>query len=91
MEPFYLAYRKFWKLLRDPQFMIRFSLAPGQMIAFDNLRVLHGRDAFDPNSGPRHLQGTYLDKDLILSRLRITRRQMSRHEVGAERNQEVSA
>jgi gamma-butyrobetaine dioxygenase len=41
------------------------------MLTFDNRRVLHGRTAFDPNSGPRHLQGTYLDRDLVLSRLRV--------------------
>jgi gamma-butyrobetaine dioxygenase len=71
VEPFYRAYRRFWEALRDPRFAIRFSLRPGQMIAFDNLRVLHGREAFDPSTGRRHLQGAYLDRDLIHSRLRV--------------------
>ena len=44
------------------------------MIAFDNRRVLHGRNAFNPNSGRRHLQGTYLDLDLLESRLRVLAR-----------------
>jgi gamma-butyrobetaine dioxygenase len=74
IQAFYAAYRKFWTMLRDPRFMIRFTLGPGQMIAFDNLRVLHGRDAFDPNSGRRHLQGCYLDRDLVMSRLRVLER-----------------
>jgi gamma-butyrobetaine dioxygenase len=39
-------------------------------MCFDNYRVLHGRSEFDPNSGPRHLQGCYLDRDDVLSRLR---------------------
>ena len=47
------------------------------MIAFDNLRVLHGRGAFDPNSGRRHLQGTYLDRDLIRSRQRVLERTLN--------------
>ncbi len=77
VEPFYRAYRRFWELLRDSRFAIRFTLAPGQMVAFDNLRVLHGRDAFDPNTGRRHLQGTYLDRDLIRSRLRVLERSVA--------------
>jgi gamma-butyrobetaine dioxygenase len=41
------------------------------MMAFDNVRVLHGREGFDPNTGRRHLQGCYLDRDHVLSRLRL--------------------
>ncbi|MHB0775878.1 TauD/TfdA family dioxygenase [Halomonas sp. WWR20] len=75
VDAWYAAYRHFWQLLHDPHHQIEFSLAPGQMIAFDNRRVLHGRRAFDPNTGKRHLQGTYLDLDLIESRLRVLARQ----------------
>ncbi|MFZ0485803.1 MAG: TauD/TfdA family dioxygenase [Arenicellales bacterium] len=74
VEPFYRAYRRLWELLRDPRYTLRVKLRPGEMIAFDNLRVLHGRDAFDPNSGRRHLQGAYLDRDLIRSRQRVLSR-----------------
>jgi gamma-butyrobetaine dioxygenase len=73
-EPFYAAYRRFWEMLRDPRYTLRFKLAPGEMIAFDNLRILHGREAFDPGSGRRHLQGAYLDRDLIRSRQRVLER-----------------
>ncbi len=74
VEPFYRAYRRYWELLRDPRYTVRFTLRPGEMIAFDNLRVLHGRDAFDPNTGHRQLQGCYLDRDLLRSRLRVLAR-----------------
>lgn len=74
VEPFYRAYRRFWQLLRDPHYTVRFTLRPGEMIAFDNLRVLHGREAFDPNTGFRQLQGAYLDRDLVRSRLRVLQR-----------------
>lgn len=74
VEAFYRAYRRFWQMLRDPQYMLRLTLEPGQMIAFDNLRVLHGREAFDPNTGYRRLQGAYLDRDPIRSRLRVLER-----------------
>ncbi|TDX31726.1 gamma-butyrobetaine dioxygenase [Modicisalibacter xianhensis] len=75
VDAWYAAYRHFWQLLHDPRHQIEFALAPGQMIAFDNRRVLHGRRAFDPNTGKRHLQGTYLDLDLLESRLRVLSRQ----------------
>ena len=74
VEAFYRAYRQFWERLRDPRFVFRFTLKPGQMMGFDNLRVLHGREAFDPNTGQRHLQGTYIDRDLVRSRLRVLER-----------------
>jgi len=73
-EPFYRGYRRFWELLRDPRFMISFRLEPGTLMAFDNLRVLHGREEFNPNTGRRHLQGCYLDRDLVHSRLRVLER-----------------
>lgn len=75
IDAWYAAYRHFWQLLHDPRHQIEFALAPGQMIAFDNRRVLHGRRAFDPSTGQRHLQGTYLDLDLLESRLRVLARQ----------------
>lgn len=74
MTAWYRAYRHFWQLLHSPRFQLDFSLAPGEMVAFDNRRVLHGRRAFDPNTGARHLQGTYLDRDLLESRLRVLSR-----------------
>lgn len=74
VEPFYRAYRRFWELLRDPRFTLRFRLRPGEMIALDNMRVLHGREAFEPESGARHFQGTFLDRDLIRSRQRVLER-----------------
>lgn len=75
IEAWYRAYYRFWQLLHEPRHQLEFDLAPGQMIAFDNRRVLHGRGAFDPNTGARHLQGTYLDRDMLESRLRVLERE----------------
>ena len=66
----YRAVRTFARLLRSGRFELRLRLQPGDVMCFDNYRVLHGRSEFDPNSGPRHLQGCYLDRDDVLSRLR---------------------
>ncbi|MCK2184179.1 TauD/TfdA family dioxygenase [Halomonas getboli] len=74
IDAWYDAYRAFWQLAQDPDNRLEFALAPGQMVAFDNRRVLHGRQAFNPESGRRHLQGTYLDLDLCESRLRVLAR-----------------
>ncbi|MGC3875196.1 TauD/TfdA family dioxygenase [Halomonas sp. GXIMD04776] len=76
INAWYAAYRRFWQLLHDPRHQIEFALDQGQMVAFDNRRVLHGRRAFDPNTGKRHLQGTYLDMDMLESRLRVLKRRI---------------
>ncbi|MDB4081497.1 TauD/TfdA family dioxygenase [Candidatus Pelagibacter sp.] len=69
MEKVYKAHHKFGNLLHDDKFQIKFRLAPGDIFSFNNRRVLHGRTAFNPNSGHRHLQGYYMDRDEILGRL----------------------
>lgn len=70
----YAALRRFTALLRDPSFQMATPFAPGDLVIFDNRRVLHGRAAFDRQSGVRRLQGCYLDRDEVLSRLRILAR-----------------
>ncbi|MBI04964.1 MAG: gamma-butyrobetaine hydroxylase [Pelagibacteraceae bacterium] len=69
MKKFYEAYRLFTSLLNDKKFMIEFKLEKGDIFCFNNRRVLHGRSAFDPNSGNRHLQGYYIERDEIISKL----------------------
>ena len=69
MDKVYKAHHKFGNLLHDNRFQIKFRLEPGDIFSFNNRRVLHGRTAFDPNSGHRHLQGYYIDRDEILGRL----------------------
>ena len=67
--PFYQAYRRFGRLLHDPSAIVSFTLGAGDLFIVDNQRVLHGRRGF--GKGRRHLQGTYADKDSLLSRLRV--------------------
>ena len=71
MGPVYRAHRTLAELIRRPDLELRFRLAAGETVGFDNHRVLHGRDAFDPQSGERHLQGCYVDREELLSRLRV--------------------
>ena len=69
MEKFYKAYRRFAELLHSEQFCVNFKLIKGDIFSFDNRRVVHGRTEYDLNSGHRHLQGYYMDRDEIQSRL----------------------
>lgn len=74
MGPAYRALRRIFALSRDPRFQIRYGYRPGDLVLFDNRRMLHGRAAFDPAAGSRWLQGIYLERDELHSRLRILRR-----------------
>lgn len=73
--PWYRAYLAFWKILRSPRYRLDLRLAAGEMVAFDNRRVMHGRKSFDPQTGRRHLQGCYVDYDMVESALRVAARQ----------------
>jgi len=69
MDKVYKAHHRFGNLLHDDKFQINFRLEPGDIFSFNNRRILHGRTAFNPNSGDRHLQGYYMDRDEIVGRL----------------------
>ena len=69
MEKVYKAHHRFGNLLHDDKFQIKFRLESGDIFSFNNRRILHGRTEFDPNSGLRHLQGYYMDRDEIIGRL----------------------
>ncbi len=70
MDSVYKAHHRFGNLLHDDKFQINFRLEPGDIFSFNNRRLLHGRTEFDPNSGHRHLQGYYMDRDEIIGRLK---------------------
>jgi gamma-butyrobetaine dioxygenase len=70
----YEAMRVFSVVAHDPQFQISSAFTPGDLVGFDNRRILHGRDAFEVGGGKRHLRGCYLDHDDVYSRLRVLNR-----------------
>jgi gamma-butyrobetaine dioxygenase len=80
----YTAYRLFGQILKRPELELVFKLAPGDCVVMQNDRALHGRTAFDPSLGRRHLQGCYIDRDGIESRRRVLKRKLgSRKDVAA--------
>ena len=68
MADYYAAYRRLAELVEDEALGVRFRLEPGDAMIFDNLRILHAREAFG-GSGERWLQGCYADRDGLLSTL----------------------
>jgi gamma-butyrobetaine dioxygenase len=74
LDAYYRARRLFDHDLRAPRFEIRFLLGAGDLVMFDNCRLLHGRTGFDPAEGLRHLQGCYIDMDGPRSLYRVLRR-----------------
>ena len=51
-----------------------FKLGAGDMICFDNRRVLRGRTSFDPTSSKRWLRGCYMKREELWSGLRMAAR-----------------
>ena len=74
MKSYYRAYSKFMKMTRSNAYLISLRLAVGEMVVFDDRRILHGRDAFNPETGFRHLHGCYVDRGEFESRLRVLKR-----------------
>jgi gamma-butyrobetaine dioxygenase len=70
MLSFYRAYRTFSELITSPRFQVFLKLEPGDLIMFDNRRIVHGRTAYS-EAGDRHLQGCYSDMDGLHSRLAL--------------------
>ena len=75
LRAFYAAYRRFALLLREERFQVRMKLADGDFVLFDNQRTLHGRTGFSSARFARHLQGCYLSRDSVYSRVALLRRQ----------------
>jgi gamma-butyrobetaine dioxygenase len=74
VEAAYHALRVFFATAREPRFAARVIYRPGDLIAMDNRRLLHGQDAYDQGAGERWLQGCYGEREELYSRLRILAR-----------------
>jgi gamma-butyrobetaine dioxygenase len=64
-EIFYAAYRRLAALLREPRHHLKVRLGGGELVVFDNQRILHGRTAFSSSRHARHLRGCYLTRDSV--------------------------
>lgn len=71
----YEALRCFSRLADSDRFKLASAFVPGDLVAFDNRRILHGRDAFE-SGGHRHLRGMYIDHDDVRSTARVVNRRL---------------
>ncbi|XP_065363472.1 gamma-butyrobetaine dioxygenase [Calliphora vicina] len=68
--PWYEAYEKFVRLARKDAYA--FKTKPGNVLTFNNIRLLHGREGYDDSDdNVRYIVGAYLDWDIIYSKLRV--------------------
>ena len=70
VERAYGAVRLYTRLAADDGFVCRTPFAPGDLVIFDNRRILHGRDPFEA-TGNRRLEGCYMERDELFSCLRV--------------------
>ncbi|XP_038220862.1 gamma-butyrobetaine dioxygenase-like [Zerene cesonia] len=67
--PWYKAHKLFFDL--NQEFAAKFKTKEGDILVFDNIRLLHGRNKYeDKPNNTRKLIGGYVDWDEIYSRLR---------------------
>ena len=71
-------YQAFYKLVHamyDKENLVTNKLKQGDIVTFNNKRVLHGRAAYKITS-VRHLSGCYFDWDEIYSAIQVYRRNL---------------
>ncbi|KAK7170423.1 hypothetical protein R3I94_000593 [Phoxinus phoxinus] len=75
VQLFYSSLKAFVELLSRPEHVFTYRMEPGDLVTFDNWRLLHGRKSYlSRGQNTRHLEGAYLDWDEVMSRLRVLRK-----------------
>lgn len=78
-DRFYNAYHRLCSIVMDERMHHRYRTEAGQMTILHGHRVLHGRTAFEPDSGVRHLQDAYFEfEDLMNAAFRLRARLSAR-------------
>ncbi len=70
----YRAVRAFTARAQDDRYLMRITYRPGDLLAFDNRRALHGRAGYDAHGGERFIEGIYADRDDLYSKIRTLKR-----------------
>lgn len=68
MSPWVKGAHIFDTLVNEKGAMYQTKMEPGDAVFFDNMRVLHGRTAFDVSGGSRWLRGAYIAPEDFASR-----------------------
>nr|XP_058944939.1 gamma-butyrobetaine dioxygenase-like isoform X1 [Pocillopora verrucosa] len=72
VEPYYRAYRLFSKLMEESPLQKSVRLHQGDLVCFNNRRILHGRNSFNLNGGVRHFKGAYVNIDEFRNAFQVT-------------------
>lgn len=76
VKPWYKAFKYFVSVINDNA--AKFKLKPGDILAFDNIRLVHGRMAFkDTHEKQRFLVGHFVDWDEIYSKIRVLKKELN--------------
>ena len=67
-------------MLRSKEYAIKYKMEEGDILNFNNKRILHGRTEYDATTTSRFLHGCYLDWDEVKSTFRVLRARMSHTE-----------
>lgn len=81
MEDIWRADRELYRRVSDPRYVISYRYEPGDLVLFDNRRLLHGRQAFDEASGKRWLRGCYIEREELHSAVRMAARRHRKNEI----------
>ena len=81
VDSYYRAYRKLLSILYDKRNCLVVKILPGQVLVFNNQRLLHGRTAFDGSKSLRHVRTANVDLDEFYSSLRVLYREFGREEL----------
>lgn len=91
-DTLFAALAAFERLLARPEALYEFTMQEGDMVLFDNRRVLHARRAFQNTSSAtagaegeatRWLKGCYMDGDVVWNKMRVMNRLVKTGELEA--------
>nr|XP_002120966.1 gamma-butyrobetaine dioxygenase-like [Ciona intestinalis] len=81
VERYYEAHVKLLQIIRRDELHFTHRMQPGDLVVFNNRRVLHSRNKFEANGGDRQLQTTYASADNWKNRYMTLAHQLNRNVV----------
>ncbi|XP_030387176.1 gamma-butyrobetaine dioxygenase [Scaptodrosophila lebanonensis] len=87
VQPWYEANALFVRLAQEQA--VSFKTTPGDVLTFNNLRMVHGRTGYDDTElNVRHIVGGFVDWDIAYSRLRVLQKQQQQQQQQRLRQQQ---
>jgi gamma-butyrobetaine dioxygenase len=81
IEDYYEASTYLFDCFNSSPFMMKHRLEPGQLLSYNNHRMLHGRMSYSSNGGQRHFKGVYVNIDEYLSKLQVLSAKLKKQEI----------